>query len=213
MMDRLSVRHSQEKKLRGKEIWLRQDEDKVNEDRVIERLHDFILYGSKFSVKVTRKNFVWKGNDAGRYQTPRAKPPGKGIEDSMFVKKSIAEAHSERENSKRITGHVENEDLWKLRRCLVGTMETICSVSSIYSRLTEWGLGEINVQRLWAKSYLLTILDEELFLMLGDVNWSYLKEIFSNVKPWSELTSYNERATWLEIRGEAYLYTVGTGYH
>ncbi|KAK8691510.1 hypothetical protein V6N13_075020 [Hibiscus sabdariffa] len=80
-------------------------------------------------------------------------------------------------------------------------VETICSVSSIHIRLMKWGLGEINVQRLGAKSYLLTILDEELFLMLEDVNWSYLKEIFSDIKPWSEKTSYNERATWLEVRG------------
>ncbi|KAK8608395.1 hypothetical protein V6N13_023819 [Hibiscus sabdariffa] len=37
--------------------------------------------------------------------------------------------------------------------------------------------------------------------MLEDVNWSYLKEIFSDVIPWSEKTSYSNRATWLEIRG------------
>ncbi|KAK8633331.1 hypothetical protein V6N13_014177 [Hibiscus sabdariffa] len=102
---------------------------------------------------------------------------------------------------KRITGHVENEDLWKLRRCLVGVMDTVCSVSSIHNWLLKWGLGDINVQRLGAKRYLLTILDEELSLMLEDVNWSYLKEIFSDVIHWSEKMSYSGRATWLEIRG------------
>ncbi|KAK8612766.1 hypothetical protein V6N13_092873 [Hibiscus sabdariffa] len=122
--------------------------DKVDVDRVIARLHNFILYGSKLSVKVVRKSYVWKGNDAGRHQTPRVELPGKWIEDCKIVKQSTAEAHSERENIKRITEHMENEDLWKLRRCLVGTMETICS------------------------------------------------EVFSDVKPWSEQTSYNERATW-----------------
>ncbi|KAK8659197.1 hypothetical protein V6N13_029407 [Hibiscus sabdariffa] len=79
-------------------------------------------------------------------------------------------------------------------------METVCSVSSIHNRLINWGLGDINVQRLGAKLYLLTFLDEDLFVMLEDVNWSYLKEIFSEVKPWSEKVSYKERATWLEVR-------------
>ncbi|KAK8613649.1 hypothetical protein V6N13_101406 [Hibiscus sabdariffa] len=37
--------------------------------------------------------------------------------------------------------------------------------------------------------------------MLEDVNWSYLKEIFSDVIHWSEKMSYSERVTWLEIRG------------
>ncbi|KAK8585592.1 hypothetical protein V6N13_050569 [Hibiscus sabdariffa] len=37
--------------------------------------------------------------------------------------------------------------------------------------------------------------------MLKDVNWSYLKEIFMEVVPWSEKVSYCERATWIEVRG------------
>ncbi|KAK8674567.1 hypothetical protein V6N13_032676 [Hibiscus sabdariffa] len=75
------------------------------------------------------------------------------------------------------------------------------SASSIHDRLAKWGLGEINVQRLGAKTFLLTIEDEQLYLMLEDVNWSYLNEIFQEVTPWSEKVSYSERATWLEIRG------------
>ncbi|KAK8615660.1 hypothetical protein V6N13_017243 [Hibiscus sabdariffa] len=51
------------------------------------------------------------------------------------------------------------------------------------------------------KTYLLTIDDEDLFIMLEDVNWSYLKEIFEEVMPWSENVVQVERATWLEISG------------
>ncbi|KAK8640282.1 hypothetical protein V6N13_008041 [Hibiscus sabdariffa] len=68
-------------------------------------------------------------------------------------------------------------------------MTMVCSNSSIQSRLTEWGLGEIKVQRLGGKSFLLTIIDDELFLMLEDLGWSYLKEIFTNVELWSEKVS------------------------
>ncbi|KAK8668892.1 hypothetical protein V6N13_106338 [Hibiscus sabdariffa] len=181
----------------------------VDADRAIERLHGFILYGWKLSVQVARNRYVRKGNQEDRQQTNMAEPPRKGIDDQQkdykvearIEKKIPAEFDFERENIKRVTGHVENEELWKLRRCLVGEMETVCSVSSIHNRLIKWGLGDINVQRLGAKLYLLTFMDEELFFMIEDVNWSYLKEIFSEVKPWSEKVSYNERATWLEVRG------------
>ncbi|KAK8682068.1 hypothetical protein V6N13_054465 [Hibiscus sabdariffa] len=80
-------------------------------------------------------------------------------------------------------------------------MSTVCSVSSISNRLSKWGMGEIKVQRMGARSFLLMIEDEELFLMLEDLEWSYLKEIFSDIKLWSESVSYSERATWLEVTG------------
>ncbi|KAK8604722.1 hypothetical protein V6N13_099653 [Hibiscus sabdariffa] len=68
-------------------------------------------------------------------------------------------------------------------------------------RLHEWGLGEIKVQRMGGKSYLMSFEDDELFTMLADVNWSYLKEIFAEVFPWSENVSHGGRATWLELYG------------
>ncbi|KAK8632986.1 hypothetical protein V6N13_013841 [Hibiscus sabdariffa] len=182
---------------------------KVDANRAIERLHGFILYGWKLSVQVARNKFVRKGNQADIQQTNMAELSRKGIDDQQkgykvkakIEKKIPAEIDFERGNIKRITGHMEDEELWKLRRCLVGEMETVCSVSSIHNRLIKWGLGDINVQSLGAKLYLLTFMDEELFFMLEDVNWSYLNETFGEVKPWSEKVNYNERATWLEVRG------------
>ncbi|KAL4331998.1 hypothetical protein GQ457_07G001640 [Hibiscus cannabinus] len=67
---------------------------------------------------------------------------------------------------KRITGHVETEDLWKMRRCLVGRMATVCSIRSIIE-ITSWGLGEIKVQRLGGKTFLISIDDEDLFSHVG----------------------------------------------
>ncbi|KAL4361524.1 hypothetical protein GQ457_04G009880 [Hibiscus cannabinus] len=48
--------------------------------------------------------------------------------------------------------------------------------------------------------FLLTIEDEDLFIMLEDLEWSYLKEIFDEVKCWSESLKPT-RATWLEVSG------------
>ncbi|KAK8640554.1 hypothetical protein V6N13_008306 [Hibiscus sabdariffa] len=76
----------------------------------------------------------------------------------------------------RVQGHVEVEDLWRMKRCLVGVIATVCSVSSILSRLHDWGLGEIKVQRTGGKWFLLSLEDDELYLMLEDLQWSYLEE-------------------------------------
>ncbi|KAK8674743.1 hypothetical protein V6N13_032848 [Hibiscus sabdariffa] len=48
---------------------------------------------------------------------------------------------------KRNAGHIEVEELWNLKRCLVGETTSVCSVNSVSTRLSEWGLGEIKVQR------------------------------------------------------------------
>ncbi|KAK8586429.1 hypothetical protein V6N13_010022 [Hibiscus sabdariffa] len=79
-------------------------------------------------------------------------------------------------------GHVEEEDLWEMRKCMVGKMATVCSVNSIHDRLQNWGLREIKVQRMGAKTFLLTIDDEDLYLLLEDLKWSYLNEIFCEIK-------------------------------
>ncbi|KAK8709831.1 hypothetical protein V6N13_060833 [Hibiscus sabdariffa] len=51
------------------------------------------------------------------------------------------------------------------------------------------------------KTYPISFTDDEMFMMLEDVNWAYLKEIFSEVHPWKEKVRYGARATWIEIYG------------
>ncbi|KAK8663648.1 hypothetical protein V6N13_083457 [Hibiscus sabdariffa] len=68
-------------------------------------------------------------------------------------------------------------------------------------RLQDWGLGEIKVQSLGGKSFLLFVEDDKLYSMLEDLKWSYLKEIFSRVINWSDSMIQPTRATWLEISG------------
>ncbi|KAK8607768.1 hypothetical protein V6N13_046375 [Hibiscus sabdariffa] len=159
----------------GKKFGFMRFGKKIDAERVIERLNGFTLYGFRLSVKMARFEAKSRG---GEYTK----------EVTRVVK--------------RIVGHVEEEELWNLRRSLIGVTASVCSISSIQSRLTEWGLGEIKVQRLGGKSFLLTINDEDLFLMLEDLEWSYLKEIFINVELWSEkVDSTSPRATWIKISG------------
>ncbi|KAK8618137.1 hypothetical protein V6N13_116008 [Hibiscus sabdariffa] len=102
---------------------------------------------------------------------------------------------------KILTGHVDEEELWKLKRCLVGQRETLYSFKNNISRLQEWGFGEIKVQRFGGKSFLLIVEYDKLFSMLEDLNWSFLEEIFNRVFTWLDSMDQPARATWLEISG------------
>ncbi|KAK8658921.1 hypothetical protein V6N13_029140 [Hibiscus sabdariffa] len=187
--------------------------------------HSFARHGEVVNVYIARK--CSKGGKRfgfvrmnGKEDTNRGRFAGrnkeKGEETSCkewgkYVNQRMKEDGTTREpgspsnligvRQKRITGHVEEEYLWKIRKFLVGEMTTICSVSCISNRLLKWGLGEIKVQRMGAKLFLLMIKDDDLYLMLEDLDWSYLKEISSDIKPWSEMLSCRERATWLEVSG------------
>ncbi|KAK8648762.1 hypothetical protein V6N13_129505 [Hibiscus sabdariffa] len=143
----------------------------------------------------------WQGSNITKFQTGRFKEDEGRAEESSECFNVTTGTPPFPVTTNCIIGHIENEELWQLRKCLVGVMDSICSVRNIHDKLLKWGLGDINVQRLGAKSFLLTIMDEDLAEMLEDVNWSYLKEIFSEVMPWSEKLIFKERATWLEIRG------------
>ncbi|KAL4283199.1 hypothetical protein GQ457_16G029250 [Hibiscus cannabinus] len=130
---------------------------------------------------------------------------GKGKEkldkDSGETKVSTEMNKTEVGRRLRIRGHIESEDLWKLKSYLVGEMPTVCTTESVRDRLHQWGLGDIKVKRLGGKSFILWIEDNDLYKMLEDLQWSYLKEIFCSISTWSENGTQIKRATWLEIIG------------
>ncbi|KAK8570926.1 hypothetical protein V6N13_103323 [Hibiscus sabdariffa] len=186
--------------------------------RAIERLNDFTLFGNKISVSFARhNNRTWLGKQVKQGKSNfgekdpqrqwklgtnnvKVKPLTK--DKSVKVEEGAGESSKhEKTIYKKVVGHVEDEDLWKLRRCLVGTMVSVCSVTSIEERLNTWGLGEIKVQRMGGKSFLISVEDEELFLLMEDLRWSYLKEIFMEVEPWSENLIKSKRVTWIEVTG------------
>ncbi|KAL4362373.1 hypothetical protein GQ457_04G026450 [Hibiscus cannabinus] len=143
--------------------------------RAMERLVGFTVYGFRLTVEPETQNGMressnWTKEEAWR-STPRIK----------------------------VQGHVVVEELWKLQRCLVGEMSTICSVGAVAMRLEKWGLNGIKVHRMGGKAFLLSFEDEDLYTMLEDLNWSYLKEIFDNVEAWSEKMKRPHRETWIEV--------------
>ncbi|KAK8615057.1 hypothetical protein V6N13_068843 [Hibiscus sabdariffa] len=161
--------------------------------RVIEWLNGFMLYGFRLTVNLARpyKEIYKKKN----YEMGGINYRKNGLSRADF------ETGNQRDIPKRISGHVDDEELWRLRRCLVGEMSSVCSTRSIALRLQAWGLGEINVRRMGSKFFLLSFDDDDLYMMLEDLNWSYLKEIFVEIRPWSESLFQPDRVTWLEMSG------------
>ncbi|KAK8685155.1 hypothetical protein V6N13_041163 [Hibiscus sabdariffa] len=132
----------------------------------------------------------------------KVKPVGENFTKPSEVERIVVAASEwDSKEVRKITGFVEQEDLGKLKRCLVGEMSTVCSVKSIVDRLHNLGLADIKVQRMSGKHYLLSFDDDELYIMLEDLNWSYMKEIFSEVGLWLEEWIYKYRATWIEVYG------------
>ncbi|KAK8633341.1 hypothetical protein V6N13_014187 [Hibiscus sabdariffa] len=176
-------------------------------NRAIVSLNGFVLNGAKLSVsmaKFARGRAEWNRkllgdiqgdigkDDEEKYRTMtvgRNKGPcEEGIESRIkeLVNQKI----------RKVLGHIEEADLRKLKRCLVGESSTGVSISIIQNKLIKRGLGDIKVQRLGGKLYLLSFEDDDLFLVLKELNWSHLKEIFSNVMPWSE-----DIGAWIDLHG------------
>ncbi|KAL4387533.1 hypothetical protein GQ457_09G008630 [Hibiscus cannabinus] len=176
-------------------------------DRATMRLNGFHLYGNKLSVsraKFNTRQSYWRKVRAHKFK--REEKSEKGDKSDLGKsKETMTETSDSKDKSttgiERINGHVETEDLWKYKKCLVGTMATVCSTSSVQMRLHEWGLGEIVVKRLGGKTFLLSIEDEDLFMMLEDVNWSHLKEIFVEISFWSEKVIQRDRTIWIKVTG------------
>ncbi|KAL4319582.1 hypothetical protein GQ457_18G015810 [Hibiscus cannabinus] len=82
-----------------------------------------------------------------------------------------------------------------------GETTSVCSVKSIADRLKTWGLNGLTVHIMGGKAFLLSFEDEDIFIMLEDLQWAYLKEIFCNVVMWSKEQRTLNRATWIEVRG------------
>ncbi|KAK8708311.1 hypothetical protein V6N13_059355 [Hibiscus sabdariffa] len=186
--------------------------------RVVEKMNGINLYGFKLSValakykgkskigvrEVQNGNYVERNT---RVATENGTSTNRKLEKAKMYQHQDWEqeggkSSNQREDVvKRVIGHVESEELWRMKRCLVGEMATVCSVKNIKSRLVEWGMGEIKVYRLGGKLFLLPVDNDELFMMLEDLQWSYRKEVFINVELWTEEWRCRERATWIEISG------------
>ncbi|KAK8608195.1 hypothetical protein V6N13_023625 [Hibiscus sabdariffa] len=164
--------------------------------RAMERLNGFSVYGYRLTVKLAN-HYKWRVS--GKHYHDQI---NKGVDSLRQPRnnQTVRGMYQREVYKKKVVGHVIDEELWKLQRCLIGEMATVCSIQSIVKRLEQWGLNGIKVQRMGGKVFLLSFEDED-HVMLEDLEWSYLNEIFCKVEEWSMNLKRPLRATWIEIRG------------
>ncbi|KAK8708209.1 hypothetical protein V6N13_059253 [Hibiscus sabdariffa] len=178
--------------------------NEVDANRAMERLNRFITYGFRLTVKVARQNNLRRSEEKKRPKNEQKRVHiwVERKEDQPRAEDQLLKELNPRESKcKKVIGHVEEEELWKLQKCLVGETSMVCSVQYLAKRLEAWGLNGIKILRMGGKLFLLTFEDEDLYIMLEDLEWSYLKEIFCKIDVWSEKLKNPSRATWIEVRG------------
>ncbi|KAK8703572.1 hypothetical protein V6N13_047226 [Hibiscus sabdariffa] len=172
--------------------------------RALERLNGFKPYGFRLRVSVARFNvratFWRRKKETAKYKMRETKEDAeRPLKQSQETDKGITMGMERGPCSHqvKIQGHVENESLWKLSKCLVGSMATDCSVESVKDMLHTWGLGDTKVKSLGGKNFLLQIEDEELLKLLEEQKWSLLEEVFTQVDYWTESFRVQERTIWV----------------
>ncbi|KAK8559345.1 hypothetical protein V6N13_026771 [Hibiscus sabdariffa] len=117
--------------------------NRVDAERAIEKLNGFILHGFRLSVAVARfkaRTTYWRKDNKGKIQQKEKEEGNPSIPresqkhsipfDSMEVSSSREPKWRDVRRVKRVEGFVEEEALAKLNKCVVGTMATVCSISS-----------------------------------------------------------------------------------
>ncbi|KAL4348833.1 hypothetical protein GQ457_17G003060 [Hibiscus cannabinus] len=163
-------------------------------EKAIAQMNGSVLYGCRLTVSLAR---FWDNLEDRKNKQVKNRVSKNG-ESSKNQSKCIGEMSSDSRDSlkkpclKRIMGHVEDEALRKLERCLIGTMATVCNTSQVEDRLQAWGLNDVTVKYMGGCRFLK---DQELISRLQIQEWAILKET------WTDLFHLPERRTWIQVIG------------
>ncbi|KAK8712234.1 hypothetical protein V6N13_147476 [Hibiscus sabdariffa] len=144
----------------GRKFGFVRTSNETDANRMIERLNNFQLFGSKITVSLQRfqtRQSYWrrvhsgseydmhmKGNIGNKEVKGRTSNPEteKKEKDDEKITQDKVEIHVKKQKRRmRIYGHVESESLWKLKNYLIGETSTVCSIESVRTRLLERGMG------------------------------------------------------------------------
>ncbi|KAL4364313.1 hypothetical protein GQ457_04G009840 [Hibiscus cannabinus] len=117
-------------------------------ERAISHLSGSVLYVNRLNASLAR--FSDKLED--RKSKQMKNNVLKNEEASKIISRTVGNMSSDSQDSqmkprlKRVLGHVEEEALKKLEKCLIGTMATVCSTCQVQDRLQAWGLNDVTVK-------------------------------------------------------------------
>ncbi|KAK5786821.1 hypothetical protein PVK06_041467 [Gossypium arboreum] len=183
--------------------------------RAISRLNGFVVIGNRLSVDLAKFNGgrqIWKKKRRGEANAvmgsngkmekkdyEKLKDTGRVERGECSSKSQFGKTNVENDNVRiekhfiAVQGHVEEEQLWKLQRCLVGETATCCDIKNLQERIVKAGLGEIRIRRIQGRFFLVDIPDDKLFGILKQNDWGYLREFFVLIEPSLEVTMVEER--------------------
>ncbi|KAK8331582.1 hypothetical protein V6Z11_A10G084700 [Gossypium hirsutum] len=136
----------------------------LDAQRAISRLNGFVILGNRIWVNIARFNgrrVTWRNATSQRNSSSFKEPSQKGVVDELrgkevqehmdvawkakrFERELGSGSGGEGMNiGKVVQGHVEDEQLWKLQKCLVGEVASFCELKSLADRVAGIGLGEI----------------------------------------------------------------------
>ncbi|KAK8688741.1 hypothetical protein V6N13_087485 [Hibiscus sabdariffa] len=144
---------SRKRNCRGRRFGFVRFNGRAGAERTTERLNGFSLYGSKLFVsraKFNPRTSFWRKM---RQEPKNVDKKNASIEAKEKSVGDIEDGIPQGVKTlKRISGHVVEEDLRNCKRCLVGTINTVCSTSSIKSRLQEWGFEVFTEVKFWSEN-------------------------------------------------------------
>ncbi|XP_039004721.1 uncharacterized protein LOC120131927 [Hibiscus syriacus] len=170
---------------------------KEDTERAMQRLNGFWLFGYRLSVKEARYRAK---NSSGDLNSPANSNTVIRVPNDKSIAEEVSETLTRR-RSRSIQGVIDDEVVRKLQKCLVGTMATVCSSTQVVDRLRVGGLGEVRIKFMGGRDFLLEFVDEELYTFMKEHNWSFLREVFLEVNPWTESYRASERVTWIKLIG------------
>ncbi|MBA0636362.1 hypothetical protein Godav_000064 [Gossypium davidsonii] len=188
----------------------------VDAQRAISRLDGFVILGKRIWVEMARfsgKRKIWKKVQAKKDLSQKEEMQSRGMEyqeeerdesNGNVVDGRLKSVEVERigmNKMKVVEGHVRNEQLWNLQRCLVGETTSFYNSNSLSERIARLGLEGLIVKSIQGRYFLIEVPDGELLEILKKRGWAYLKEFFINIVPWSEKLKLMEKAAWIEVSG------------
>ncbi|PPR82304.1 hypothetical protein GOBAR_AA38408 [Gossypium barbadense] len=140
----------------------------MDAQRAISRLNGFVILGSRIWIKLAKfkgRRHIWRKVSSQRKTLFINETNQEGVKgekkrkeyDEELEVKWVANTSEQRRGdglsirkvnqTKLVHGHIENEQLWKLQKCLVGEVASFCETRNLADRVVTIGLGEISVKR------------------------------------------------------------------